>query len=484
MIDLTTIKLGSRRALSSVLGLSLEGSRLEGAVLRRTNGSLQIQQTFSVSLSLDPLTADPELVGREIKNHLDAAEVRERHCVVGLPLKWALATHVDIPAMPEEAIPEFLQIEAERGFHSDIETLHFAPSRCTLPSGKRQALLAAIPRNHLRALEAVLKAAGLKPVSFVLGITALEPPVSDRPSGTAALAIGEAQVSLEVTGGGGVAALRALEGTLEIEGGKKRLHSDVVIRESRITLGQLPAELRDTIKQVRIYGPRDLAQQLADELDLKLEPLGLKAEVVSRYPQGQFGAQLPADAPVNIPVSIAASRLAGRTPVFELLPPRVSAWRQFAARYSSGKLRMAGAAAGVLLLILIAAFGYQEWQLARYQSQWGAMAPKVKELTAINDQIHKFRPWYDDSMRALTILKRVTAAFPDDNSVSAKTIEIRDLNAVTCTGTTRDRQGVLKVFDGLRGDVADLKLESIRGNKPPLQFTFDFRWAEGGKREN
>src|SRR5204863_5209968 len=87
--------------LSVSLGLALDGSRLDGVVLRRTNGSLQPQQSFSVSLSLDPLTADPELVGREIRNHLDAAGVRERHCVVGLPLKWALTTHVDVPDLPE-----------------------------------------------------------------------------------------------------------------------------------------------------------------------------------------------------------------------------------------------------------------------------------------------------------------------------------------------------------------------------------------------
>jgi hypothetical protein len=354
-----------------------------------------------------------------------------------------------------------------------------------LPSGKQQALLAAIPRSHLQTLGNVLDAARLKPVSFVLGITALETPAADKSVSTAALAIGETQIALEVTGGGGVAALRALEGTLETEGGKKRLHSDVVARETRITLGQLPAELRDTIKHVRIYGPRDLAQQLADELDLKLEPLGLKTEVVTRYAPGQFGVQLPSDSPVGIPVSIAAQRLAGRAPVFELLPPRVSAWQQFAKRYASGKLRTAGIAAGILLFIVIAAFGFQEWQLAHYQSQWNAMAAKVKDLDGVNDQIHRFRPWYDDSMRGLTILKQLTTAFPEDGSVSAKTIEIRDLSAVTCTGTTRDRQGVLKVFEGLRPpDVANLKLESIRGNKPPLQFTFDFQWLGGGKHEN
>src|SRR5437588_9913391 len=86
---------------SSLLGLALDGSRLDGVVLRRTNGSLQVQQSFSVTLSLDPLTAAPELVGREIRNHLEAAGVRERHCVVGLPLKWALTMHTKLPDLPE-----------------------------------------------------------------------------------------------------------------------------------------------------------------------------------------------------------------------------------------------------------------------------------------------------------------------------------------------------------------------------------------------
>ena len=484
MMNLSQLKPASRRGLSSVLGLSLEGSRLEGVVLRRTNGSLQVQETFSVSLSLDPLTGEAELVGREIRNHLDAAEVRERACVVSLPLKWALTTHVEVPPqMPEEGIAEFLQIEAERGFHADISTLHFAASRIRLASGKQQALLVGVPKNHLVRLEEALAAAKLKPLSFTLGITALQPPATGQTGGVVALVIGETHVGLEITGGGGVAALRALEGALETENGKKVLQTDVVARETRITLGQLPPELRNTIKQVRIFGPRDLAQQLADALDLKLETLGLKTEVISRYSSGQFGAQLPADAPVGSALSIAADRLAGRAPVFELLPPRVSAWRQMATRYSSGKLRMWGAAAAVVLFILLAAFGFQEWQLSHYQSQWKAMSSKVTQLEALNTQIHRFRPWYDDSMRALAILKRLSTTFPEDGSVSAKTIEIRDLNAVTCTGTTKDRTGVIKVFEELRGlpEISEAGKVNIRGSKPPLQFTFDFRWGQGGK---
>jgi hypothetical protein len=135
---------------------------------------VQQQGTFSATLSLDPLTAPVELVGREIRNHLDAAGVRERYCVVGLPLKWALTTHTDVPELAEAEIPGFLQIEAERGFPTDVATLHFSTSLCKAPSGKQTAMLVGIPRTHLTMLESVLRAAKLKPVSFSLGIVALQ----------------------------------------------------------------------------------------------------------------------------------------------------------------------------------------------------------------------------------------------------------------------------------------------------------------------
>src|SRR5215472_13576215 len=163
----------ARKRLSSVLGLALDGSRLEGVVLRRTNGSLQVVRSLSVSLSLDPLTADAELVGREIRNHLDAAGVRERNCVLGLPLKWALTTHVEVPDLPEADRASFLELEAERGFPCDVQTLLVANLSCQEPGGRQHAILVGIARTHLTALEKVLRAAKLKPLSFSLGLSAL-----------------------------------------------------------------------------------------------------------------------------------------------------------------------------------------------------------------------------------------------------------------------------------------------------------------------
>jgi hypothetical protein len=485
MNNVLKINFSRRKRLTSLLGLALDGSRLEGVVLRRSNGSLQLQQTFSVTLSLDPLTAAPELVGREIRNHLDAAGVRERRCVVGVPLKWVLTAHTELPPLPEADAVSLLQLEAERGFPFDVATLQLADSRCSLPAGKQQVIMAGISNTHLASLEQVLSAAKLKPVSFSLALAALQPPKEKASNGVLALAIGESQVGLQITCGGGVAALRALAGAIETEGSRRVLQTDLVTREARITLGQLPAELRETVRRIRIFGPRDLARQLADEMELRFEPMGLSVEVVAAYSPNEFGVQLPPDVSLSAAFSLAARLLAEQSPAFEFLPPKPTALEQLIAKYSSGKLRTVGAAAAGIVVIVGGLFLFQQIELVRLHSQWSAMSEKVQELDALQDQIRQYRPWFDDSFRSLTILRQLTLAFPEDGEVTAKTVEINDGNVVNCSGTAQNNAALLRMLGQLRAmdGVTDLRVDQIRG-KSPMQFTFDFHYGNGGGNEN
>src|SRR5512133_2862520 len=233
---------------TSVLGLTIGGGRLEGVVLRRTNGSVQLQQTFSTTLSLDPLTNAAELVGREIRNQLNTAGVRERRCVVALPLPWALTAYTKIPDLPPEDLANFLSIEAERSFPCDVSPLLLSTSRAEISAGERYATTIGIPRSHVTILANVLRAAQLKPVSFSLGLAALQPPSGDPAEGIVALAIGENYVGLQVTSGGGIVALRTLEGAVETEAGQRHLRAGMLAREVSITLARLPAATRDTIR--------------------------------------------------------------------------------------------------------------------------------------------------------------------------------------------------------------------------------------------
>ncbi len=482
---LQTWKSLRRQSRSSVLALSLDGGRLEGVVLSRTNGSLKALHPFSETLSLDPLTADAELVGREIRNHLDSAGVRERACVVCLPLKWALVVHVELPELPEADVASFLQIEAERGFPCDIATLRLVTSRWRSPSGKQHATLVGIPENHFAALERVLRGSRLKPISFSLGISALHPPGASPSEGVVALAIGEDGVDLQITCGGGVGALRALEGALELEGTRKLLHADVVARESRITLGQLATDLRETVHRARVFGPVDLAAELANEIEAPLAAIGVSTELVSGYSADDFGVALPAEAKVSRAFSLGARYLARQGAAFEFLRAKVMPWQRLVSQYSSSRVRMAGATAGAVAILVAGIFLIQQWQLTRLRSRWAVMSSKVQDLDGLQQQIRQYRPWFDRSFPCLSVLRELTLAFPEDGVVSAKTIEIRDVNTVTCSGTARDNGALLKTLTQMRATsgVTALKVDQIRG-KSPMQFTFDFQWGQGGGNEN
>jgi hypothetical protein len=469
-------KIGKRHKLTSVLGLALDGSRLDGVVLKRANGALQQLQSFSAQLTLDPLTAAPELVAREIRNHLDAAGVREKNCVVGLPLRWVLTTQTELPPLPDADAASLLQLEAEKNFHADAASLQVSDSRSALAGDKKFVLLAGVPNTHVGSLEQILALAKLKPVSFALGISALE-----KNGGALSLVIGESTVGLQVAVGGGVAVLRALEGAVENIGGRATLHADIVSREARVTLGQLPGELRDAIKRIRIFGPSDLARQLADEMELRFEPMGLQTEVVAGYAPDEFGVTLPPEVSQSAAFSLAANCLAEKTAAFEFLPPKPNVLQQLVKKYSSGKFGTIGAAAAGVAVIVLAVFLFQQIQLWRYGSQWSRMTVKVTELQNIQEQIRFYRPWYDDSYRGLAILRQLTLAFPEDGSVTAKTIEVREGKTVSCSGNARDIAALLAMQEKLRQvpGVSELHLSQQRG-KSPMLFSFDFQYGNGG----
>jgi hypothetical protein len=474
-------KIRKRKKLTSVLGLVVDDSKLEGVVLRRSNGALEKLQSFSAPLTLDPLTAAPELVGREIRNQLDAAGVHERDCVVGLPLKWVLAAQTELPPLPPADAASLLQLEAEKGFHADADTLQIARSECALTGGKKLVLLGGIPKAQVLALEQILAAAKLKPVSFALGIAALQVPVDEAAGGVLALAIGEGGVSLQVTVGGGVVALRAFDDTVETEGGHRTVQADVLAREARVTLGQLPEELRTQIKRVRIFGPRELAQQLADEMELRLEPMGLKVDTVPVYPPGEFGVTLPADSTPSPAFSLAANVLVDRAPAFEFLPPKPTLVEQFAAKYSSGPLRTTSAVAAGVAALILALFLFQQFQLWRLDRQWRQMETKATELSSVQDKIQQYQPWYGRNYRSLQILRQMSLAFTENGDVTAKAITIRDDGTVSCSGTEQNNAALLPVENKLSAvpGISDVHLEQTRGNKPPIQFVFSFKFNNG-----
>ena len=454
---------------NSLLGLALADGQLRAFHVARAKTGLEVVKSASAALTLDLLHPEAELVGQEIRNQLDAAGIRERHCVVAVPARWIMSQHTKLPELSREDAASFLQIEAEKCFPCDPAQMQIAHSAHRTAEAAYVTQLG-VRHEQLARLAEVLKSAGLKPVSFSLGLDALPGVVPPAGSGRITFQVDPKGATLLIAAGGGIAAFRTFEATVDSEAGENVVNGPALARELRITCEQIPADLRAELRTLFLTGDEAMARQMEEILRDWARDAALEIERGSS-PQ-QPGAE-------RIAEQLAARHLEAGQPALEFLPPRPSRWTRLLARYNSKRLATAGFAAAALALILIGAFGWQEYERWSLTREWETMKTEVGALDLVQTRIREFRPWFDEGFRNLSILRRVTEAFPDSGNVTAKSVEIHGTTviSVSVSGTARDNAALLLTTDELRKarEVQALKIEQIRG-KAPAQFTFTFRW--------
>jgi hypothetical protein len=260
---------------------------------------------------------------------------------------------------------------------------------------------------------------------------------------------------MALAAGGGLVAFRTSESA----------EANTLVRELRITVEQIPAELRSELHDILITDDSAFADSIktwAQIAGLMLIQPDAKALPVAAQVAG----------------NIALNRLRGIA-TLEFLPPRPSRWSVFLSRYNSRRLANSVMAAAALAVLALGMFGWQQIRLWTLRSRWSAMATPVTALQADQSLIHEYRPWFDTSYHDLRLLRAVTECFPDNGSVTAKSVEIRGTAVVAISGTARDNPSLLRTLDQLRklASVRNLKVEQIHG-KTPEQFTISFRWDD------
>ncbi len=461
------MKRSSKRP-ASVVGLSFAGGVLRLAHVARAKTAVAVLRQASAPLTLDLLHPEPDLVAQEIRNHLEASGIRERHCVVALPASWFMTTQGTVPDLAPDDLASLLQIEAEKAFPCDPDELQIATSPHR-SAERAYVTQVAVRKDQLNRLSDVLRSAGLKPVSYTLGLAALPGAVGKSGEGAMTLVLEPKAATLLIAAGGGVVALRTLEATIDSENGENVINGPALARELRITYEQIPADLRREVRTLVIRGDGQMARQLAEILSGWAADVGLTLD--ANAASGRSVAEEMVEA-------VALSVVKEGPPALEFLPPRPSRWTLLMARYNSKRLATAGFAAALAVVAGLIAFGWQEYRLISLRSEWQGMAAQVADLESVQARIREFRPWHDSSFRNLTIMKRVVECFPDNGSVTAKTFEIHSPATVSVTGTARDNASLLRTLDQIRQlkEVQGLKIEQIRG-KTPAQFTFTFRWV-------
>lgn len=458
---------------NSILGLSFEGKSMGICLMHRRGGLPRIEKRLRVPLLLDPLNGEAELVGREIRNQLEAAGIRERQCVACLPLSWMLTLHADLPRdLSGEDLESYIALQAERALPYAPEDMMMGVSQVRTAEGPGLATIVAIARNAVESLERVFRAAGLK-------ATLIAPAVSTLPLGSpgAALIVGEAGLDLAVHHGGGFALIRSLDEAMEAGPDGVEWDHELIARQIRISLGRLPQEVRERMRTIVVYGEQEHALELLDGLAGPLKGLGLEV----RGAQIELAGSGIEPAQWTPAAALAGLSLSGRELPFNFLPPRVGRLKQLAGKVSGRGAVYLGGGAGALVLGLIVMFTLQWRELSNLEAEWKEMKPRADQVEKVQANVRTYRPWFDPSAQSLTIASQIVNAFPETGSVWVKSLAIKDLQTVTCTGMARSRLDLPTLNEKLikTPGIADLQTQSLTEGNGQVRFNLSFKWVGG-----
>lgn len=460
------------RRSTALLGISLEPDGLTVCRVRKQGNGAEAEAPFRVPVGAGMFRSDPANASVVLRRHLKAAKVRPQRCVVCIPLTWAFTATVDLPELSGADLQNFLALEAERRFPLPPAELLLCALRPKSAEGARPpALLVGVPAQYIANVETALKAARLKLSGVTLAVAAL----ADENAGTdcALLYAGTGFLDLAVCVGGAPSALRNLEWMEGGEQGSAPIDSRELARQLRITLAQVGPDQQGQLKTAILYGEGDRAGSLDNGLAHTVAAQGMQ------WKKGVIGA-LAAPPDGAAAACVAAARAVTGAPASVSLMPQRKPRFQTAAWFSSRNVRYLLAGAGLLVVGIVAALWWQADQLANLEGQWSVLSPRVASVKALQEQVRKYRGWYDESVPSLAIPKCLAEAFPEDGAVWVKSLSIKDGSLATCTGTARSRSDWMRVMDklGKNRELDDLQVVQTRGDSP-FGFTLTFRWKPG-----
>ena len=463
-MKLNLAELKKRMQVRTALALTVESGRIAVDLVRRDDTGSHVVKSLEVALRAEAIIADPEKAGQELAAQLTAAGIAERRCVVCVPAGWALTTSTDVPAVGAEDLRGYLELRAEREFPVTVSDLRLAHCAYDLPDGKQRATLAAIPAKRMESVERMLAAAGRRAVSISLGLDACVN--GGTPAAMHFLSNGN-HVDVVVSAGGGIAALRSLAGPPPLAG--VAFDAAQFSREVRITLGSLPAAVREQVHEARFSGAASASENLCIEIRQHLRRMGIDSKLVRPAVGGA--------APPGAAIESAALFLRQKSAAFEFVPPQVNRWQEAFQRFDSRRRRWIVAAAVAFVVLPVLTFFVRSRIESSLASDWDGMKKNVGELDALQQRIRQFRPWFEPAPQSLQIIEGLASAFPDQGDVWAKSIEVGEGYKVTCTGFARSQPALNGMLDRIRArhDVADVQVQSVRGQNP-IQFSFTCKW--------
>jgi hypothetical protein len=423
--------------------------------VRKNGRQPHAQAKATVTLPADYLQQTPASLGAMVRQALESNGIREKQCLVTLPIGALFSARTEVPPLEEEDLQSFFDTQAEREFPFPLEGLRVSRAAFSGADGKSHVLMMALASQRLAVMSDILEQAGLVPLSWSLaqaGETFLRSLGEEHalclmqtPSGFDLLAIS----------GGSLVLARSLSES-------DQAHQ--LAREIKISLGELCPNMQRSIRTCLLSPGASAHPAIQQAMAQLSERLGMACREVS--------PQQP-----SLATCLAQDYFHGPSNPIEFLAPRPSRLEAWSQRFSDGRSKWIGGGAAAAILTVGLVFFWQGQTLQALEEQWAAMEDPVKELETLQERIRQYRGWFDSSIPTLQCIQHLTEAFPEEGEVWVKELDIRDHGVVSCSGLARSNRAWLDMLDKLRNSpqVKDLTVDQVRDDQQ-TQFSFRYRW--------
>lgn len=446
----------------TVLGLFLGGGRVTFAVARPGDASLAVAKQGSEAFALIPGQDDPEVIAAKLRDVLARHRTRTRHCVLALPLAWAVSARFAVEGMAPEALPEVAALELERLCGTPVFPDALV---CVPPQGQDQALALTIEPNVARSLAEACRRAGLTPDCFVPAVAGMQAkPVPGIQVDVLPL---PDEVDALVRRDGRPIALRQLALHRESPVQRRDECLKATLRSLQVTLSSLQGAEQQPV-QIRVLG----TGQCADEIVRALRERG--------------DWQVEAPGAESLPSAEEAAAMAARadwtaTDMLSLAPPERERRKHWWSAHTSRPLALAGAAVLLAFLAFIAAFVFRRLEVRRLETELATLAPQQKEAEALRDDLRLTAPWFSQTPEQLEVLRVVAESFPERGTVWVTELVVGVDGKVALTACARTQKSWLETYGELQKRTRDLStIRTRQGTKAGEPTTFSVTFSLPG----
>ncbi len=451
------------------VGLALGERHIAAARVVASGRRVAVEHAAELSLPEDVTWGDPAAVGRVLGEFLRRSGMGGS-LVVGLPSRWLGTASIAVPPATRQQLAAILRLDAEKAFSPSPGAAACDYSSAPPAGQSGRALLVGVTKERLSAVLAAVRAARVKARAVTSTGCALG--LAGSGDGAAVVAAGTPD-GFEVVRlrDGQVDALRHVPGG---SGGALRLALNAVRTGGA---GDASVKLWGCGESVRAACEEDTGPGgpgAAQELELPVEGLA-EASLAAGVMVERMG---PA-------VALAMAGQDARLLAVDFLHSRLAARRRLRWSRPAAWGAALGATAVIAVVVTLTGRSARREDLAMMRERLAQMEPSIAAAQELVDRVTLARGWYDRRPANLDCLLALTLSFPEEGSVWATSLAIREDMQGLLSGKARDERSVLQVLDAMKGSqgFADTKLVFIResrGAAGDTAFAIEFTYVGEG----